>query len=371
MHNEYRLDYSEEILRDIYLGLETEQLLLLVGKPGTGKTSLVRYLAKSLGFTDAAIIPVQSGWSDKSDLIGYYNPLEKTYSSTPFLDKLLEFCQAAKQHPEKLYFICLDEMNLAHVEHYFAEFLSVLQERDSSKRILRLYSGTLRMDMARELRVNAFLNEDGYPTVTFDKDKLNESSVSEKKYYLELCRQASMFIRYPDKLAIPRNVKFFGTLNQDETTLDLSPKVLDRAYVIHLERQSELGENDIDTKLPLMYKPLTKYDSINDDDFTKPPERIIKKIDNVIEGGLSHRTMSFIKSNNFSAWEKVVGKKAAWDCLIASMVLPRMRYEKRTDVNWDTRINNLREMCRDFAISDTIFKAILSKDEDELDFWRA
>lgn len=371
LHNEYRLDYSEEILRDIYLGLETEQLLLLVGKPGTGKTSLVRYLAKSLGFADAAIIPVQSGWSDKSDLIGYYNPLEKTYSSTPFLDKLLEFCQAAKQHSEKLYFICLDEMNLAHVEHYFAEFLSVLQERDSSKRILRLYSGTLRMDMARELRMNAFLNEDGYPTVTFDKDKFNESSVSEKKYFLELCRQAGMFAHYPDILEIPRNVKFFGTLNQDETTLDLSPKVLDRSYIVRLKNQSRIETINIDTKLPLTYKPLMGYEPVVNDDFTKPLESIMEQIDSVIDGGLSRRVTAFMESDNLPIWENVIGRRTIWDCLVASLVLPRIRYDRRTDTDWDVHINSLRGLCRDLPMSNDIFKSILSKNEDELDFWRA
>lgn len=371
LHNEHHLDYSEDILRNIYLGLETEQLLLLVGRPGTGKTSLVRYLAKSFGFADAAIIPVQSVWSDKSDLIGYYNPLEKTYSATPFLDKLLEFCQAAKQHPEKMYFICLDEMNLAHVEHYFAEFLSILQERDPQKRILRLYSSTLRMDMARELRMNAFLDENGQPTVIYDKDKLSESSVSERKYFLELCRQAGMFAHYPDILEIPRNVKFFGTLNQDETTLDLSPKVLDRSYIIRLQHQPRIEPTNIDTELPLTYKPLKEYNPIVNDDFSKPLESIMEQINRVIDGGLSRRVTAFMESDDFSTWENVIGRRAIWDCLVASLVLPRIRYDQRADTDWDVHIDNLKSLCRDLPMSNGILQSISSKNEDELDFWRS
>lgn len=370
LHNEYHLDYAEEILSDIYLGLETRQLLLLVGRPGTGKTSLVRYLAEAFGFADAAIIPVQSNWSDKGDLIGYYNPLEKTYTATPFLDKLIEFCRAARQHPEKLYFICLDEMNLAHVEHYFAEFLSVLQERNPKKRILRLYSSSLRMDMDRELRLNSFLDDDGHPTVTYDKDSLSGISAGDRKYFLELCRQACMFVRYPDTLEIPNNVKFFGTLNQDETTLDLSPKVLDRSYIVRLERQPQLGNSDVDTRLPLQYKSLTEYEITAGDDCIISSKEIMEQMDKVVDGGLSRRVTDIMQSDHLLAWEKAIGSSKVWDCLLASLVLPRIRYGKRTDSRWNTHIDSLKGLCRDFPLSKGIFQAIMSTDEDELDFWR-
>ncbi len=371
LHNNYQLDYSVDILRDIWLGLETGQMILLVGRPGTGKTSLVRYLAKAFGFADAAIVPVQSGWSDKGDLLGYYNPLEKTYAATPFLDKLLEFCKAARQNPKQLYFICLDEMNLAHVEHYFAEFLSILQEREQQKRVLRLYSSNLRMDMARELQLNALLGEDGRPLVTYDKDKISESPAADRKYYLELCRQAGMFARYPDTLEIPGNVKFFGTLNQDETTLDISPKVLDRSYVIRLERQPRLDQADTDTELPLRFHPAAEFVPLDNDDFDISSSDIITRMDKVMDGKLSRRVLEIMQSDKLPAWEKTIGRKAVWDCLLASMILPRMRYEERTDAGWDVRINNLRELCSGFPLSKEIFKAMLSADEDELDFWRS
>ncbi|SHF14809.1 AAA family ATPase [Schwartzia succinivorans] len=369
LHNEYQLDYSVDILRDIYLGLETGKLLLLVGRPGTGKTSLVRYLAKSFGFADAAIIPVQSNWADKGDLIGYYNPMDKTYYATQFLDKLLEFCQAAQHHPDKLYFICLDEMNLAHVEHYFAEFLSILQERNPEKRMLRLYSSTLRSDIVRELKMNVFWDENDQRTVICDKDRFKESTVSERKYYLELCRQAMMFSRYPETLTIPGNIKFFGTLNQDETTLDLSPKVLDRAYVIRLENQPRIDDSDVDTGLPLIYQTLMNYESDISDDFSMSTEDILEKIKKVLDGGLSRRGTAFMESGSIREWEKALGRRAVWDCLVASLVLPKMRYDSRTDTNWNGRIGAIRMLCSNFPMSEKLLESILS--EDEIDFWRA
>ena len=116
------LYYSEEILEQFYGALCTNQLLILSGSPGTGKTSLVEGFSEAIG-SNLKIIAVQPNWTDNQDLLGFYNPIEKTYVSTPFLDAIIE----AKENPEKLYIICLDEMNLAQVEFYFSEFLSKLQ----------------------------------------------------------------------------------------------------------------------------------------------------------------------------------------------------------------------------------------------------
>jgi 5-methylcytosine-specific restriction endonuclease McrBC GTP-binding regulatory subunit McrB len=72
-----------------------------------------------------AFIPVRPDWMDNKGLLGYYNLLDEKYYSTPFLRILLE----AKDHPEKPYFIILDEMNLAKVEQYFSDFLSIMESR--------------------------------------------------------------------------------------------------------------------------------------------------------------------------------------------------------------------------------------------------
>lgn len=137
------LTYSKEILKSLYFGLQTDKLILLTGNPSTGKTSLVKALAKSFAFQDAAIISVQSNWTDRGDLLGYYNPIEKNYVATEFLDALINFSKSAVSEPDKLFIICLDEMNLAHVEHYFAEFLSSLQDNCE----IILYSEKMRQNI--------------------------------------------------------------------------------------------------------------------------------------------------------------------------------------------------------------------------------
>ncbi len=238
----FELRYSYEILEMVYLALQTNQLILLVGEPGTGKTSLARYLAKAFNFEDAAIIAVQSNWTDKSDLLGYYNPLEKNYVATPFLDALIKFSKQAEKHPDKLYIICLDEMNLAHVEYYFAEFLSILQDT----RRVRLYSNALRQDILNELKHSGFVKED--EEIFYEDTPLENLTLTSRRYYFELCRLAQMLNNYPAEFAIPANVKFFGTLNQDETTLDISPKVLDRSFVIRLETYDAIQNFSGNTK---------------------------------------------------------------------------------------------------------------------------
>ena len=122
--------YDDKVLKSFYLGLQTDQLILLMGRPGSGKTSLVREFADVFGIKYENIA-VQANWTDRSDLLGYYNPIEKSYVSTPFLDCLLRFWHEAKENEDKLFFICLDEMNLARVEYYLSDFLDYFLEISS------------------------------------------------------------------------------------------------------------------------------------------------------------------------------------------------------------------------------------------------
>ena len=111
-----------KVLAQFLLGLNTNQLIILHGAPGMGKTSFVSNIARALGFA-YKIIPVRPNWIDNQDLTGYFNPVERRYYSTPFLDALCE----AKENPQKHYLIWLDEMNLAHVEYYFSDVLSSME----------------------------------------------------------------------------------------------------------------------------------------------------------------------------------------------------------------------------------------------------
>ncbi len=347
----FELRYSYETLEMVYLALQTNQLILLVGAPGTGKTSLVRYLAKSFKFADSAIIPVQSNWADKSDLLGYYNPLEKNYVATPFLDALINFSRQAKVHPDKLYIICLDEMNLAHVEYYFAEFLSILQD----SRVVRLYSDSLRQDILNELKHSGFEIVDG--KIIYDGTPIEKIFLEERKYYFELCRLAQMINRYPAAFEIPANVKFFGTLNQDETTLDISPKVLDRSFVIRLETY-DAAQNFSENTKPVRYKPLEKFPPLYED--TEIIDSFIAEMRKIAH--ISPRVTNQFLNNNF---QNYIAEDKFEDYIIAGCLLPKIRFSEN---EYADKIDALKNLCDGRKIS----QAILSEIDDgaEADYWR-
>ncbi|MCF8004869.1 MAG: AAA family ATPase, partial [Chromatiaceae bacterium] len=118
------IGYPQELLANFHALLCTGDLIILSGLSGSGKTNLVKSYAEATG-NEARIVPVKPNWTSAEDLIGFHNPLQRAYATTPFLDALFE----AKSDPERLYIVCLDEMNLARVEYYFADFLSRLEDR--------------------------------------------------------------------------------------------------------------------------------------------------------------------------------------------------------------------------------------------------
>ncbi len=169
---------------------QTKRFVLLTGLSGTGKTSLVRAYAvsycKALNL-DAKIhykeIPVLPDWTDPTGLLGYVNPLHEntTYQRTD----ALEFLLAAARNPDKPFFMCLDEMNLARVEYYFAPFLSAMESMKGSQKLV-LHGFGEAVD------------------------------------------------NIPCYIPWPKNLFIFGTVNMDETTHPFSDKVLDRAFTFEL-----------------------------------------------------------------------------------------------------------------------------------------
>lgn len=188
-----KLFYSPKDIVNFHTAIKTGNLVILSGMSGTGKSALVDTYAKALGVSKSNVlmIPVRPSWNDDSDLLGYVDLVHMVYrpSDTGFINKIVE--ASRPENKDKLYLICLDEMNLARVEHYFSQFLSILE----------------RPVGAREL-------------VLYDEQYANQLYNSSK---------------YPQQVSIGDNVKFIGTVNIDESTYHFSDKVLDRANVISLE----------------------------------------------------------------------------------------------------------------------------------------
>lgn len=191
--------------------LYSGSLILLNGSVGVGKTSLINHSASLLG-GDSKVIPVRPAWLDPSDLLGFFDPLNETFRPSPFLTALKD----ANNHSDRLHLVCLDELNLAKIENYGADLLSSLEYSRSQqgKQGLLLYSPSIEIELWEEARL------------------LNEEQQPDSKQIQRLRRLQNLLKDYRSTFPIPRNLVVLGTLNADETTYDLSPKVIDRSFVI-------------------------------------------------------------------------------------------------------------------------------------------
>ena len=204
--------------------LRTKPFMLLAGISGTGKSRIVREMAKACWASheedygkncprNFCMVQVKPNWHDSSDLIGYVSRINgEKYVVGPFL----RFIAKAIKDPKRPYFLCLDEMNLAPVEQYFAEYLSVIESR-------KLQDGHIETDP-----IVPYENTEAYGSLI---DQLFDSDEERKAYKTE---------EGGKRLTIPENLFVVGTVNMDETTFSFSRKVLDRAMTIEM--------NEVDLK---------------------------------------------------------------------------------------------------------------------------
>jgi len=235
------INYEEEIEVDTLLltSLAAKPFMIITGPSGTGKTYGIRKLAKDLNpfyeidkHFNITFIPVEAGWKDGRHLIGYQNPFSENgnvYEITPLIDLLL---RANSTYYENIpFFAILDEMNLSHVEMYFAKFLSLIETTNHT-------------DLSRE------------PLLTVNELELLKKNFKNNFSYTKLINEAI----YNGGLFVSRNVFFVGTVNIDETTYMFSPKVLDRAFVIEINtiKPSELFGN-----ISTQYEQMTRESAYN------------------------------------------------------------------------------------------------------------
>ena len=227
-----------KIIHRLYItAIKSKPFLLLAGISGTGKSRIVRELARACWDKDSdefkaqkpknyEMIQVKPNWHDSSELIGYVSRIDgERYIVGPFL----RFLVKALHNPNIPHFLCLDEMNLAPVEQYFAEYLSIIESRKLDD------SGNVVTDP-----IIGFESTDAYKSLIdqlFTDDKEREEYLTEEG---------------GKRLSIPQNLIVVGTVNMDETTFSFSRKVLDRAMTI------EMNEVDLFSGLTEQHEQIGK-----------------------------------------------------------------------------------------------------------------
>ena len=319
--NEYGIKFNKRILYAFHTSLKISDwsiLTVLAGVSGTGKSELPKLYAKfgGLNFINVA---VQPNWDSQESMLGYFNSIDNRFDAQPLLRFLAQVTKKDQQKSENeilpsecMSLILLDEMNLAHVEHYFADFLSKLEARRS----------------------------EGKGKVPYVEIKLGSG--------LE-----------PYKLKMYRNLLWTGTMNQDETTKSLSDKVLDRGILINFPRPKKLESRK---KMELLNKfvkgknivMLTEEDWKNwlkrentlSEEQMKEIEKyrkIVEEINEALEGAgraLGHRVWQAIEfyilnyplvlnettRNNGEMTEKLVkNMRIAFEDQIVQKIMPKLR----------------------------------------------
>jgi len=303
---QYGVKYPKRLLYAFHTALKSADfspISVLSGVSGTGKSELPKLYAYFGGFNFLAEA-VQPNWDSTESMLGYYNTLENKFDATDILRFLKQTSMDRQQnkygYKESMNMILLDEMNLAHIELYFAEFLSKFEQRRG-----------------------------------------------DKKVYIDVKLGADM----PYKIPLDRNLLWIGTMNEDETTKSLSDKVLDRSFVINFPRPDELLSR---TKLVILedisefrYLSRKTWDSWiqKESIFSNETKEIIEKykdianqINNILSPtgrAIGHRvwqSMEFYinnhpeviaNKNNYDELEEVT--KLAFEEQLVQKIMPKLR----------------------------------------------
>ena len=275
--------------------IKTKPFLLLAGISGTGKSQKVQELAfmtcpdgdlRNEGGTtpgNYCLIEVKPNWHDSTELLGYYSALSGKYELTDFI----RFVYKAIQNEDTPFFLCLDEMNLAPVEQYFAEFLSVLETRKKvGDKICTQY--LLSKDRFSNCEVQRkILVKEGGDIIEDDKEYKMEFMYSEKD-------TKSIEYLKENGLSLPDNLFVIGTVNMDDTTHQFSRKVIDRAFTIEMNggEMSEMFADESRNLLEYRDEPIPlnvfksqfvrAYEVFDDERFSKYKEKVSTRIPKVL-----------------------------------------------------------------------------------------
>ena len=281
--NLHQIPYNSpdtEYIISYLTALRTKPFMLLAGISGTGKSRIVRKLAQATTTQqydndddrwkdnrpeNFELIQVKPNWHNSMDVVGFYSNISKKYEFTPFI----EFIVKAWQHKDTPYFLCLDEMNLAPVEEYFAEFLSAIESRST--------------DENGEYITDPIIK----PFKEFGKDVCEDmlKHLLGEAHHTESNPLAEQFTE--KGLTLPPNLMVMGTVNMDETTFSFSRKVLDRAMSV------EMNEVDYDKFLSGESEQFPLLKDINDL-LVKRPQQALEVKDEID----SEKVIGYLKDVN-------------------------------------------------------------------------
>ena len=320
----YKFDYK--LIANFYLCLKSKPFVILAGTSGTGKSKLVKLFAEAIG-ADYSLISVRPDWSDSSDLLGHTD-LQGNYIAGDLLDAI----KKASHNPQIIHFVCLDEMNLARVEYYLSDFLSLIETREWKGK--EIVTTPLRIDEAAG------------------------------KEYLGLY--------------IPENLYIVGTVNMDETTFPFSKKVLDRANTIEFsevdlvpvfsegkdssdDEPKQISNDFLVSKYLVLEKDIIKSE---EQEFATEICKELQNINKILEKANAHvgyrvrDEIVFYMLNNQEA--DLLKRDEAFDFEIMQKILPRI--QGSTTAVKDLLIELFKEFGGDFTTgsSDLIWKQMRS-----------
>ena len=390
--------------------IRTKPFLLLAGISGTGKSRIVRELAfKSCpkflqdieGTTPGnyCMIEVKPNWHDSTELLGYYSRLGQAGYQ---FKKFVMFLVKAKMFPKVPFFVCLDEMNLAPVEHYFAEILSILETRKHPK-----IAGTDEVDMeviktdtiveARYFRELGQMNT----TKNISTGQAFSMNLTDRDIYMKLFgieTENDIDEEVGKKtdlttigLTLPDNVIIIGTVNMDDTTHQFSRKVIDRAMTIEMNggKLSDMygGSKDLEylagaeqekwqkafvQRYVTADEVLKVHSEVADDIIKKVPVRL-EEINKALKGTpfeVSYRVLNELTimigvmlddPEEDGDIDSIIDK--ALDRILLMKILPRIEgdadmfnlsseFKKKNDITYDNRLEWLKELAPNIVISE-------------------
>ena len=290
--------FDEGLVENYYLSLKSKPFVILAGTSGTGKTRLVRLFAEAIGATSQngryKLVSVRPDWSDSSDLFGHVNLNDKFIPGA-----IIDFVKQAELDSRNPYFLCLDEMNLARVEYYLSDILSIIETREC-------VDGKVTTD----------------PLIT--ENYYGADATARGKYGI---------------VRIPENLYIIGTVNMDETTFPFSRKVLDRANTIEFSTVELLANFDStggEAKAILADNTFMKAEYVffnqcaTDKDFVEEICIELQNINKILEKANAHvgyrvrDEIVFYMLNNKNA-DNLLTRDEAFDHEIMQKILPRIQ----------------------------------------------